>query len=279
MGFYDDVLAQWPDSTESLCVDTRHGSTHVLAQGARNAPPLVLFHGAGSNALAWGADVPGLAKRYRVYAVDTPGEPGRSTHGRISWKGNGIVEWLGDLLDGLGVSREAPVGARDSRPILVGISQGGYIALRYATARPEEVRALVVLNPGGVSPPQLGFLLRAMGYGLMGSRGAEALVRCVMGDCEVHPVAITFSRLIYNNFRSRIDPQPLLTDDALAALTMPVLVLAGEKDPLFEGAKTTARFRRSVPSAEVRLVPGAGHALVGVAAEVIEFLESARKTR
>ena len=236
MGFYDDVLAEWPESTESLRVDTRHGSTHVLAQGAKDAPPMVLLHGAGSNALAWGADVPVFAKRYRVYAVDTPGEPGRSTHDRISWKGDGIVEWVGDLLDGLEVSRKAPTGGSDSRPILVGISQGGYIALRHATARPEEVRALVVLNPGGVSPPQLGFLLRAMGYNLMGSRGADALVRCVMGDCEVHPVAITFSKLIYNSFRSRIDPQPLLSDEALRSLTMPVFVMAVEKDPLFEGA-------------------------------------------
>ncbi len=126
MAAYDRILAAWPQSTESLYVQTRHGRTHLLVQGQRGAHPLVLLHGAGSNALAWGGDIPELARHFRVHAVETPGEPGRSAHHRISWQGDGSVEWLDDILDVIAVDRV----------LLAGISQGGYIALRFACAGP-----------------------------------------------------------------------------------------------------------------------------------------------
>jgi pimeloyl-ACP methyl ester carboxylesterase len=195
MAVYDRILVTWPDTTERLQIETRHGRTHVLAQGQKDARPLMLLHGAGSNALAWGGDVPEFARHFRVYAVDTPGEPGRSCHERIPWKGDSIVEWLEDVLDGLGV-RQA---------LLAGISQGGYIALRFASARPDRVKTMALLAPGGVSQVKSGFLARAVAYGLMGRRGTDALVRHVMGDSEVPEPAMEYMNLIFTHFRSRMD--------------------------------------------------------------------------
>lgn len=265
MAFYDQVLAAWPQSTESLHLDTRHGRTHVLAQGPPEAHALVLLHGAGSNALAWGGDMPELARHFRVYAVETPGEPGRSCQKRIPWQGDAIVEWLGDVIDSLG----------PAHVLLAGISQGGYIALRFACARPERVRALALLAPAGVSSVRPGFLARAVVYSLAGRRGADALGRNVMAGCDMPEVAAEFMSLIYTHFRSRMDPQPLVTDAALQRLTMPVLLMAGTSDAIFDSAKTVARFERSVKGADIRLLPGVGHALIDVAAELVPFLATA----
>lgn len=265
MAAYDRILAQWPESTESLQIETRHGRTHVLARGPKYAPPLVLLHGAGSNALAWGADVPEFEGHFRVYAVDTPGEPGRSCHTRIPWKGDGIVEWLDDVLDGLGVAE-----AR-----LAGISQGGYVALRFATARPGRVAALVLLAPGGVVPPKMGFLFRGITAGMRGRRGRDALVRSIVGDVRMPQVAMDYMDLIFTHFRSRIDPQPLLTDADLTGLPVPVSLIAGARDTLFDSAKTAARFERLVGGARIRLLPGVGHAVINVAHEVTPFLVEA----
>lgn len=262
MAVYESILAVWPDSTESLWIETRAGRTHVLAQGEKDAYPLVLLHGAGSNALAWGADVPELARHFRVYAVDTPGEPGRSCEERIPWQGDGIVEWLDDVLDGLGADRV----------LLSGISQGGYIALRLADARPGRVQALAVLAPGGVSQVRPGFLVRAIVYTALGRRGADALTRRVMGDSGAPAVAEEYMHLIYTHFRSRMDAQPLLTDAQLRSLAMPVWLMTGARDSIFDSAKTVARFRRLVEGVEVRQLPGAGHALINVSAEMAPFL-------
>lgn len=265
MAYYDRILTEWPDSTESLYVDTRHGRTHVLARGQKDAPPLVLLHGAGSNALAWGGDVPEFARHFRVYAVDTPGEPGRSCHGRISWKGEGIVEWLHDVVEGLNPS------APDAQTRLAGISQGAYIALRFATAKPERVQALALLAPGGVSPARPGFLVRGITYGVFGRRGIEALTRSVMGGGQIPQEATDFMNLIFTHFRSRMDAQPLITDAALRRLTMPVLLMAGTRDAIFDSSKTVARFERLVEGADVRLLPGEGHALIDVAETLVPF--------
>lgn len=292
---HDRILAVWPKSTESLWIETRHGRTHVLARGRREAPVLVLFHGAGSNALAWGADVPEFERHFRVYAVDTPGEPGRSSCERIPWEGDDIVEWLDDLLDGLpadtalggagtpgggaspgavshGGAALGGAGAAGTPVLVAGISQGGYIALRLATARPHRVEALVLLAPGGVTSVRPAFLVRAITYSLLGRRGVDALSGYVTGDSGMPQVALDYMNLIYTHFRSRREPLPAISDEELRGLTMPVLLMAGSRDVVFDSAKTVARVERLVPGAEVRILPLAGHALINVTPVVVPFL-------
>ena len=47
---YEETLAQWPLPADHLRVPTREGETFVLACGPDAAPPLLLFHGSGTNA-------------------------------------------------------------------------------------------------------------------------------------------------------------------------------------------------------------------------------------
>lgn len=54
------------------------------------------------------------------------------------WAGPGYAEWLEDVLDGLGAQKAA----------LLGLAQGGWAALRFATYRPERVDRLVLLLGG-----------------------------------------------------------------------------------------------------------------------------------
>src|SRR5512133_1779901 len=85
MAFYDNILAHWPVSYETLNIPTRHGSTFVVASGDRTAMPLVLLHGAGTNSAIWAGDVAEYSRTYRVYAIDLLGEPGKSAPHRPAW--------------------------------------------------------------------------------------------------------------------------------------------------------------------------------------------------
>ena len=136
MDLYERTLAHWPVPCTTAVLPTRHGDTFVIASGPESAPPVVLLHGASSNALAWIGDVATLSHTLRVYAVDLPGEPGRSSPNRPPWAGPAFSEWMEDVLDGLHIEQAA----------LVGISQGGWTALKFATAQPERVAALVLLR-------------------------------------------------------------------------------------------------------------------------------------
>ena len=129
MALYSKVLAHWPVPYQHMILPTKYGDTFVIASGDTFAPPLVLVHGSGSNSATWAYDVIEYSKCFRVYAVDIPGEPGRSGQDRFSWNGPAFSEWLDDVLNELKVDKV----------ILGGISLGGWVTLKYAIDKPERI--------------------------------------------------------------------------------------------------------------------------------------------
>ena len=262
MAFYNAVLARWPQPCETLRLPTRHGETYVIASGKQDAPPLVLLHGAASNAVSWIGDATQYSQHFRVYAVDLLGEAGKSAANRLPWDGPGYAEWLGDVLDGLKIEQVN----------LLGLSQGGWTALRFATLHPELVSKLVLLTPGGVVNARTSFLLKAIFYSMFGAWGGEKINQIVLGKDPMHPDAVRFMNLIMRHFKSRIEKEYLFTDEELKHLTMPVLLLGGSADALFPVEKAAERLQRLVPQVKVEIIPGMGHALVNMTDRVMPFL-------
>ncbi|MDQ1300692.1 MAG: hypothetical protein QG637_612 [Chloroflexota bacterium] len=262
MAHYDRLLARWPAPYETVRVATRYGETFGIVKGEASAPPLVLLHGANSNALAWGGDVAEFSRFFRTYALDVIGEPGRSAPARPPWAGPAYAEWLADVLDGLNLSTTA----------LLGISQGGWLALKFATQRPERVTKLALLAPGGIVMPRLSFLLRAIPLSFMGRWGAEAINRIVFGRQPIAAEVMVVMNEIMTHFKPRIEPPPLYTDAELAALTMPILLLAGAEDALLPSEKVAARLSRLAPAVTARILPQTGHVLHTLAPEIVPFL-------
>lgn len=264
LALYDSLLARWPVAHEELAIPTRHGETFVVASGAAGAPPMVLLHGSSTNSAMWAGDVVEYSRDHRVYAVDILGEPGHSAPVRPAWKSSGYVEWLEDLLAALAVERA----------IIVGCSLGAYVALQFATARPELVEKLVLLAPGGITPVKTSALLRIVAVSLFGRRGAESVNRMVYRDVIVPDEVRAFGSLIQENYNPRTDPQPLFTDEQLERLTMPVLLVAGAKDCFFESQKTAERLRRLVPQFQAAILPDTGHVLLDTPQLIRPFLDA-----
>ncbi|MFP4228084.1 MAG: alpha/beta fold hydrolase [Salinivenus sp.] len=116
---------------------------HVEARGPREAPPLLLLHGWGSDATAMRPLAEGLADTYRTYAVDLPGH-GASPPPPDPWG----VPAHGALLASL-------IEHRIERPVtIIGHSNGGRIAL-YMASTPDLsdwVDRLALISPSGVEP-------------------------------------------------------------------------------------------------------------------------------
>jgi pimeloyl-ACP methyl ester carboxylesterase len=262
MALYDTALARWPVDYETVSLPTRHGDTFVIASGERSAPALVLLHGAASNAVSWIGDIAEYSQCFCVYAVDLPGEPGRSAETRPAWDGPGFAEWLEDVLNGLSIQRTA----------LLGISQGGWTALRFATMRPERVDRLVLLAPGGVAPTRRSFIVSAVLLSMLGDWGRERLSRIVFGKQAIHPEAIKFSNAIYTHFKPRIGKEYLFSADELKRLDMPTLLVGGADDALFHMEDVAKRMQENVPQLEAVLIPDTGHALINLSEQVSPFL-------
>jgi 4,5:9,10-diseco-3-hydroxy-5,9,17-trioxoandrosta-1(10),2-diene-4-oate hydrolase len=132
-----------------------------------SGPAIVCLHAIGHGAGDFVSLRERLRSRYRVIALDWPGQ-GNSGDDRIPASAARYTELLSAFLDALGVEPA----------VLLGNSIGGAAAMRYAATHPARVRALVLANPGGLDRGGGGVLVGAM-TGLMarffaaGARGAR----------------------------------------------------------------------------------------------------------
>ncbi|MDQ2088791.1 alpha/beta fold hydrolase [Marimonas arenosa] len=101
-----------------------------------SGPDVILIHGASGNARDFTHSLaPKLAESFRVFVFD---RPGLGYTDRINRTGASIVQQAELLSDAA-----AQLGAR--KPIVLGQSYGGAVALAWAVHRPNQVAALVLL--------------------------------------------------------------------------------------------------------------------------------------
>jgi len=102
-----------------------------------NGTPVLLIHGVGLKAEAWGAQIPTLAKHHKVYALDLPGH-GYSS--RIST----TIPTLSDFSARIARFIDQVIG---EPAVCIGHSLGALICLNLATDHAENVSAFVALSP------------------------------------------------------------------------------------------------------------------------------------
>ena len=102
LAFYDARAARWPVPSETRLVDTTWGATFVRISGPADGPPLVLLPGASATSLMFAPNVAAWAERFRVHAVDNVHDFGRSIYVRDLKSADDYVDWLDQVLDGLG---------------------------------------------------------------------------------------------------------------------------------------------------------------------------------
>jgi pimeloyl-ACP methyl ester carboxylesterase len=262
---YRRVLDAWPVPAERVRVPTREGETFVLVSGPRDAPPLVLLHGSGANASMWRGDIATWSRHFRTYAVDLVGEPGLSAPSRPALDSDAVSLWLDDVLEGLGIAGAAFVAA----------SLGGWMALDYAVRRSERVTRLALMCPGGVGRQKVGWIFKALLTRPFRRGGLRESAMAVAGlEGERDRQALDAVVLTFTHFNPRREKLPVFPDGALRGLTMPVLVIVGGRDAMFDSRQTARRVRECVSHATVTLLPQAGHAIFGQAEPIAEFLRA-----
>src|SRR5690242_2648428 len=100
---YLTFLERWPVVNQQIRIPTSQGETFVIACGAEDAPPLLLFHGGAANSAMWMGDIRAFAARFRVYAIDMIGEAGLSAPSRPPLASDACALWLDEVLRALGV--------------------------------------------------------------------------------------------------------------------------------------------------------------------------------
>lgn len=112
----DVLYAMGAPARSETDVETSFGTTHVYRYGPADPAddsrtPVVLIHGSGGCSAQWYPNTPGLSAERPVYALDTPGDPGRSVHREPMWQPERAAQWLDEALDALGLDRVHLVGS------------------------------------------------------------------------------------------------------------------------------------------------------------------------
>ncbi|MFD0361444.1 alpha/beta fold hydrolase [Nocardia sp. GCM10030253] len=260
---YQELLRDWPVPAERVLVPTREGETFIVVSGPEDAPPVLLLHGSGSNTTMWRGDIASWAQHFRTYAIDIIGEPGGSAPSRPTLGSEDYALWLDDVLDGLGIASAAIIAA----------SLGGWMALDYATRRPERVTRLALLCPGGLGRQTMGWLVKAVFLRMFGRWGVRRSARTVTGlDIPQAGPVLDDVVLTFSQFKPRTERLPVFSDDDLQRLTMPAVVIVGGRDVLFDSAETARRVQQCIPHATVHLLPDVGHAILGQTDSILAFL-------
>ncbi|MEV4806187.1 alpha/beta hydrolase [Nonomuraea sp. NPDC049421] len=250
------------------------GRLHVHVAGDPEAPPVVLLSGAGvDNALlSWRRLIPVLAPDHFVLAPDWPKQgksrpwQGRATHERM-------LRCVTDVLDHFGLGSAA----------LVGLSQGGALALATAIEHPRRVDRLVALAPAGILafPPvvhqllwltaKLPLLNRTLPGALLRTRAQVAsfarralfagpvpdfdeIVDEILDEVRAGGAGSSdWQNGSIGPLRMRVDLRPRLPE-----ITCPVLLVQGDKDIGVPQARTRAA-AALIPGARFELLEGVGH--------------------
>lgn len=263
---YETLLRQWPVESRQLRLPTRHGETFVIACGREDAPALVLLHGTAANSTSWIIDVPLWSRYFRVFCIDIIGDAGFSAEVRPPYESDAHQDWLDDVMRGLSLSSVS----------LVGMSLGGWVALDYATRRPERVDKLVLFSPGGVGRNR-NILLWAIPLLLLGSWGRRKMLERIGGrpgplPSPTEKALLDLMATIFTHFRPRTATLPQSSDKALQRLNMPVLAILGGKDVFIDSPQTKRRLERNVPDLTMRYLPEAHHFIPGQTEAVLQFL-------
>lgn len=261
---YEKLLSQLPTEIEQQRVETSLGSTFLLSAGKHDAPPIVFFHGSLSNSITWAGDLLRLSKTFRVYAIDMIGEGGKSAEARPPLQSDEYSHWLQEVFAQLGVVQ----------PILVGLSLGGWLALDYAKRFPAQLKGLILISPGGVGRNR-NVLWWVLPYLLLGPWGAKRIYQKILGPLGQELADTELSRflhLIATHVKPRTELLPIISDQQLAAIPCPVLLLIGGQDLMLYPEEIRARLQQNLRHYEEVYLPEAGHYLGDQSVAIDRFL-------
>ena len=249
---------------------------HVTEYGPPNAPVVLFTHGMGAWGGLWGPVLRDSCREVRCIAVDMPPFGFSSRPADMSYSREDSARRLWALADALGAQQVS----------IVGHSFGGRAAAEAALQQPERVSRLVLLAPalglgepasasGGLAPrllsvPAIGriivaatlanplLLRRGLGWFMADPNGATQ----EMADVLRAPLRAKgyvdglggWLPLFLFAPEGGLSLQP----DAYARLTMPTLLIWGDKDrttPLVQGEALATL----VPGVRLEVLPGIGH--------------------
>ncbi len=226
---------------------------------AGTGTPLVLLHGFPLSSAIWRAQREGLSDRCRVVTPDLRGH-GKSPAPEGIYEMETMARDVFALLDSLGIGKA----------VIMGHSMGGYVTLAAAKLAPERFLGLGLISSQAAADTEEARQGRFKLIEKVSAEGGAAVAAAMIprlfapGGGTSEAVIEDVRQIILNTPREGIIgalkgmAARENTETLLAKMTVPVLLLAGEKDQIIPPARSHA-LAAAVPQASLAILEQAGH--------------------
>ncbi len=254
MEIYDDKMTEWPVPYEDVFLDTSYGTVHVIVSGPEDMPPLLLLHASGVSSWSWKYNIDAFSKHYRIYAIDTIGDVGKSEFtslDNVMKTGEDQAHLYAEIADKLGIEKSAVVGASD----------GGAIASHYALHYPERVEKLALLAPMGYAGATESIIRIAFAQFFPLKPVQKSTFKWAFSDSakliEEFDEWFTLTMTSYTGGTIRVAPT-MLSATQRQSFQMPVIFVFGTRDNLVGDPEAARALVQDIPDVRVEVVE-AGH--------------------
>lgn len=252
---YQIELKSWSVETKELDIETVFGKTHIISFGNPQGEPLILLHWFYSNSTEWKYMAPYLQDRYCVYAIDIIGDMGKSYAYNPPKSEIEVSQWFNQVLDGLGLNKVS----------ICGHSNGGFQAMLIAQRNPDRVEKLVLLAPAaGFKSFSTEFYLTTFGTAIFPSDKILEMFK-MSGTVRGNQWSKEMTEMLTLSFRDasnqlRVYPREF-TDNELKTITVPTLLILGNKEMIYSPKEAAERASRFLPISKVIMLSDCGHAI------------------
>lgn len=166
---------------------THDGVDLVVAEAGKGDPPLLFLHPNAADHTFFGPQVAEFSARHRVVTIDQRGY-GRSGKPEGPYTPKAFAEDAAYVIKELGLDR----------PVVIGSSMGGGVALELAARHPEAVRGLVLLNRSIARNPKMKETIAGLAAKLRGDEGEaalQALVGAQVGEMDAPWLSEEYARM------------------------------------------------------------------------------------
>ena len=248
-------------------------NTHMTA-----SKTLVIFPGFRTCSMFWDMDhaLAPLKKHYRIFLVDTNGQPCLSEGNTPDIKSNDYGTWAAEVLQQLSIKKAVVAGA----------SFGGLVCLKLCLVAPHVVEKAVLLNPGCLQPFSLSF--KNLYYNLLplffpSEKNVEKFLDNAVFYKNYHKVSEAAKKLIIDyeyyvitQFIDKAQKPYAMHQQDLKNIQSDVYLILGDKDILFPYKKSMEVAKKYIKTLrEIFVIPNTGHGIetskeaIGILSEIM----------
>jgi pimeloyl-ACP methyl ester carboxylesterase len=218
--------------------------------------PVILIHGFCETHEIWNGLSEGLSKEFKIYVIDLPGfgsSPLLQTPFSVDDVGEKVFEWIAQQ--------------KIDKPIVIGHSLGGYVALAIAKKHPEKIAGLGLIQSTAFPDSEEKKANRNKVIEFVKAHGTDPFIDTFVPGLfydkkhsaipEVDTIARKTSKETLLAYSAVMRDRPS-SIDFIKGTSAPILIVGGEKDTIIT-AEVTLEVGRLASNSVVHLVKNIGH--------------------